>query len=113
MKTLTTERVKAIATLAVTLFSTVNAGLALAGINTLPFTSDQVSAAVYGVLSVVTTFYAWWKNQNLTSAAVVGQQTTSAIKANAVKDGGTTTTVTGATAATDTEVTQAFANPES
>ena len=39
---LTGERLKAIATILVTLYSLANAGLNLAGVNTLPFTDEQV-----------------------------------------------------------------------
>ena len=44
---LTGERLKAIATILVTLYSLANAGLNLAGVNTLPFTDEQVSAAIF------------------------------------------------------------------
>lgn len=80
MRQLTKERIKAIATLCATLLASVNAGLALAGFNVLPFTSDQVNAAVSGVLGFVLTVYAWYKNQNLTSASVQGQHVIKSVK---------------------------------
>lgn len=80
MKQLTKERVKAIATLCATLLASVNAGLALAGVNALPFTSDQVTAWVSGVLGVVLTVFSWWKNQNLTAASVQGQHVVRSVK---------------------------------
>ena len=71
---LTGERVKAGVTIVVTLYALVNAGLSLAGINPLPFTDEQVSASVFGVIGIAGTIYGWWKNQNITSASLAGQQ---------------------------------------
>ncbi len=56
-------------TIVVTLYALANAGLSLAGINPLPFTDEQVSASVFGVIGIVGTIYGWWKNQNITSAS--------------------------------------------
>lgn len=74
------ERAKAIATLIVSLYSMTSAGFALAGHNPLPFTTDQVSAGVFSVLSVLSVLYAWWKDQNLTEAAAAGSVVTRSIK---------------------------------
>ncbi|KFI65881.1 phage holin [Bifidobacterium cuniculi] len=74
------ERAKAIATLAVSLYSMISAGCALAGINPLPFTTDQVSAGVFSILSVISVIYAWWKDQNITEAAAAGSVVTRSIK---------------------------------
>lgn len=59
-------------------------GLSIAGISQLPFTSDQVSTAITGVIAVIASIYSWWRNNNLTGAAVQGQQLTNAIKANII-----------------------------
>lgn len=77
----TVERTKAIILLIVQLFSVAQTGLSIAGISQLPFTTDQVSTAITGVIASV---YAWWRNNNLTGAAVQGQQLTNAIKANII-----------------------------
>ena len=77
---LTGERLKAIVTILVTLYSLANAGLNLAGVNTLPFTDEQVSAAIFAVIGVCGTIWGWWKNQNVTSAALAGQQLVDALK---------------------------------
>ena len=77
---LTGERVKAGVTIVVTLYALVNAGLSLAGINPLPFTDEQVSASVFGVIGIAGTIYGWWKNQNITSASLAGQQLVDALK---------------------------------
>lgn len=77
---LTTERVKAIVLLIVQLYSIAQTGLSLAGISQLPFTSDQVSTAITGVIAVATSIYAWWRNNNVTEAAFAGSQLTRSIK---------------------------------
>lgn len=89
---LTVERTKAIALLIVQLFSVAQTGLSIAGISQLPFTSDQVSTAITGVIAVIASVWAWWRNNNVTTAAVQGQQLTNALKANIVA---TTTDTTG------------------
>lgn len=84
---LTGERVKAGVTIVVTLYALVNAGLNLAGYNTLPFTNEQVSATVFSVVGVIGTIYGWWKNQNITSASLAGQQLVDALKKEGVVNG--------------------------
>ncbi|MFR7651087.1 MAG: phage holin [Eggerthella lenta] len=90
---LTVERTKAIVLLIVQLFSVAQTGLSIAGISQLPFTSDQVSTAITGVIAVIASVWAWWRNNNVTTAAVQGQQLTNALKANIVAT--TTDTTTG------------------
>ena len=84
---LTGERVKAGVTIVVTLYALINAGLSLAGINPLPFTDEQVSASVFGVIGIAGTIYGWWKNQNITSASLAGQQLVDALKKEGVVNG--------------------------
>ena len=84
---LATERVKAVVTIVVTLYALANAGLNLAGYSTLPFTNEQVSATVFSVIGVVGTVYGWWKNQNITSASLAGQQLVDALKKEGVVNG--------------------------
>ena len=84
---LTGERVKAIVTILVTLFSLANAGLSLAGFNPLPFTDEQVSATLFAVVGVLGTVYGWWKNQNVTYASLAGQQLVDALKKEGVVNG--------------------------
>ena len=84
---LTGERVKAVVTILVTLFSLVNAGLSLAGFNPLPFTNDEVSTTLFAVIGVIGTIYSWWKNQNITSASLAGQQLVDALKKEGVVQG--------------------------
>lgn len=84
---MTGERVKAIVTILVTLFSLANAGLSLAGFNPLPFTNEQVSATLFAVVGVIGTIYGWWKNQNITSASLAGQQLVDALKKEGIVNG--------------------------
>lgn len=84
---LTGERVKAVVTILVTLFSLANAGLSLAGFNPLPFTDEQVSTTLFAVAGVIGTIYGWWKNQNITSASLAGQQLVDALKKEGVVHG--------------------------
>lgn len=84
---MTGERVKAVVTILVTLFSLANAGLSLAGFNPLPFTDEQVSATLFAVIGVIGTIYGWWKNQNITSASLAGQQLVDALKKEGVVNG--------------------------
>lgn len=84
---LTAERVKAGVTIVVTLYALVNAGLSLASINPLPFTDEQVSASIFGVIGIGGTIYGWWKNQNITSASLAGQQLVDALKKEGVVNG--------------------------
>lgn len=84
---LTGERVKAVVTILVTLFSLANAGLSLAGFNPLPFTNEQVSATLFAVVGGSGTVYGWWKNQNITSASLAGQQLVDALKKEGVVNG--------------------------
>lgn len=92
---LTVERTKAIILLIVQLFSVAQTGLSIAGISQLPFTTDQVSTAITGVIAVIASVYAWWRNNNLTGAAVQGQQLTNAIKANIIATATATDATTG------------------
>ena len=77
---MTVERTKAVVLLVVQIFALAQTGLSLAGISQLPFTSDQVSTAITGVIAVIASVYAWWRNNNLTVAAVQGQQVVNAVK---------------------------------
>ena len=107
---LTVERTKAIILLIVQLFSVAQTGLSIAGISQLPFTTDQVSTAITGVIAVIASVYAWWRNNNLTGAAVQGQQLTNAIKANIIATDATTGTAQAAYAVSDSRGADATAD---
>jgi SPP1 family holin len=107
---LTGERTKAIILLIVQLFSVAQTGLSIAGISQLPFTSDQVSTAITGVIAVIASIYSWWRNNNLTGAAVQGQQLTNAIKANIIATDTTAGTAQVAHAVSDSKGADATAD---
>lgn len=96
--TMTIGRIKSVVLLIVQLYSVVQTGLTLAGFNALPFTSDDVSAAITGVIAVIASVYAWWRNNNMTEAAVEGQKLTDSIKS------GVATAVQGTDTVSDTTV---------
>lgn len=107
---LTGERTKAIILLLVQLFSVAQTGLSIAGISQLPFTTDQVSTAITGVIAVIASIYSWWRNNNLTGAAVQGQQLTNAIKANIIATDTTAGTAQAAYAVSDSRGADATAD---
>lgn len=69
------ERIKAIITIVVT------AAVNIANIYGWAIDVDTTLSAVLTIASAVTIAYSWWKNQNLTTAAVEGQAVTNALKA--------------------------------
>lgn len=77
---LTVERVKSIAGIVAALYFVVNTVLSSFGINPLPFTNDEVSAAVSSVGAVVMTVVVWWRQNVITKAANDGHKLTAAIK---------------------------------
>ncbi len=48
--------------------------LVMAGYSPLPFASEQFEFVVTGAITVFYSFYAYWKNNNLTRAAVKAQK---------------------------------------
>ena len=46
-----------------------------------------MSASVFGVIGIAGTIYGWWKNQNITSASLAGQQLVDALKKEGVVNG--------------------------
>ncbi|MCI1831796.1 MAG: SPP1 phage holin family protein [Bifidobacterium sp.] len=102
---LTASRIKAFATLAVTLLAQANTVLSLMGKPALPFTSAEVEAAVSGTLGAIGSIYVWWTTSVVTSAAQAGNQVTKALKAGATDTNSETITTATATAAdTDPEI---------
>lgn len=77
---MTVERTKAVVLLVVQMFTLAQTGLSLVGISQLPFTSEGVSTAITGVIAVIASIYSWWHNNNVTEAAVQGQQVVDGIK---------------------------------
>ena len=48
--------------------------LVMAGYSVIPYSSDQVEHFVTGAFTVVTSFYMYWKNNNITRAAIKAQE---------------------------------------
>ena len=53
----------------------INTILTLTGKNPLPYSSEEIEAAVTVILQVVATLWAWWKNNSFTLAARIGDET--------------------------------------
>ena len=49
----------------------VNQGLTISGRNPLPFTNEEVGQ---GVSMIVTSLWAWWKNNSFTQAAIAADE---------------------------------------
>ena len=82
--TLMQERVKSVAAIIAALYFVANTILGSFGINPLPFTNEDVSAAVSSVGAVVMTVVVWWRQNVMTKAASDGHRLTTAIKTGQV-----------------------------
>ena len=82
--TLTMERVKSVAAIAAALYFVLNTVLGSFNVNPLPFTNEDVSAAVSSVGAVVMTVVVWWRQNVMTKAANDGHRLTTAIKTGQV-----------------------------
>lgn len=71
---LNTERIKAIITIVIT--AIVN----IANIYGYAVDTDSAITIALSALSGITILYSWWKNQNVTKAAVEGQAVINALK---------------------------------
>ena len=82
--TLLGERVKSVAAIIAALYFVINTILGSFGVNPLPFTNEEVSAAVSSVGAVVMTIIVWWRQNVITKAANDGHKLTTAIKTGQV-----------------------------
>ncbi len=69
-----TERIKAIITIVIT------AAVNIANVYGYAIDAEPLITGALSILSVITIIYAWWKNQNVTDAAVEGQKVIDSIK---------------------------------
>lgn len=83
--TLASERVKSVAAIVAALYFVANTILGSFGVNPLPFTNDEVAAAVSSVGAVVMTLIVWWRQNVITKAANEGHQLTMSIKQGQVE----------------------------
>jgi len=58
--------------------------LALFGHSPLPFSDDQINAGVSTVLTVLASFWTWWKNNSFTKMAIQADHYKKSIKKQAV-----------------------------
>ena len=65
----------------------VNQGLMLAGYSVLPITDEQVSELLTLGFTVVTSVWAWWKNNSFTEAAIVADEIMHDIKSGEIEVG--------------------------
>lgn len=77
---MTAERVRSIVAVIVTTYALVQSILAARGINPLPFTSDQVSTAVFAVIGLAGSIYNWWTHNAVTIEAYKGKLLTQSLK---------------------------------
>ena len=82
--TLVVERVKSVAAIVAALYFVINTILGSFGVNPMPFTNEEVSAAVSSVGAVVMTVVVWWRQNVMTKAASDGHKLTTAIKTGQV-----------------------------
>ena len=76
MLTLKNERITAIVTVAVQIFLLVQSILTAAGKNPIPLDETTLSEVLTYSLTAAWSVWAWWRNNNMTSAAVKGQLVT-------------------------------------
>lgn len=81
---LASERVKSVAAIVAALYFVLNTVLSAFNVNPLPFTNDEVSAAVSSAGAVVMTVVVWWRQNVMTKAANDGHKLTTAIKTGQV-----------------------------
>ena len=78
--------IKAVAALAAEVVLIVNMVLQAMGKPAVEIGTEQVSMAVNAVLTAVMTLYCWWKNQNITKDAVMGQEIINGLKSGDIDE---------------------------
>ena len=69
---------------ALVLLSIVNRILLMAGVNTLPFTDEEISALIGDIFMIIVMLNAFWKNNSFTAAALAADK----VMKNLRKQGG-------------------------
>lgn len=80
------ERTKAIIRLAVQMVLLINMGLTLAGKNPLDIDETALTDCLTTIVTVASSIWVWWKNNNMTKAAEYAQKSLKALKADFVDD---------------------------
>jgi len=57
-----------------------NQVLALFGHSPLPFSDDQINEGVSTVLTILASFWSWWKNNNFTKESILAQHHLNSLK---------------------------------
>ncbi len=68
-----TERVKAVIRIVALFITAINALLVAKGISPLPFNESLVTEVACYILAGIVALWNWWKNNNITDAAIEAQ----------------------------------------
>lgn len=74
MSILAQERLAAVVTVIVQMVLLINAFLTAAGKNPIPLDENAISETLTYFVTVAWNVWAWWRNNNVTKAAVEGQK---------------------------------------
>lgn len=80
MLKLRNERISAIVSVIVEVFLLINAILTAMGKDPIPFDATAATEMLTYIVTIGWSVLCWWRNQNITRAAVAGQMTTNAEK---------------------------------
>lgn len=72
---------EAITTLILSVVTIVNLCLQLKGLPAITIPQEDLSVTINAILAAVFGLYAWWKNNNITKSACIGQEVINALKA--------------------------------
>jgi SPP1 family holin len=81
------ERTKAIIRLIVQMVLLINMGLTLAGKNPLDIDETALTDCLTTIVTVASSIWVWWKNNNMTEAAAYAQKSLQALKTDFTDDG--------------------------
>jgi SPP1 family holin len=81
------EKTKAIIRLIVQMVLLFNMGLTLAGKNPLDIDETALTDCLTTIVTVASSVWVWWKNNNVTEAAAYAQKSLEVLKSNPTDDG--------------------------
>lgn len=81
------ERTKAMIRLIVQMVLLINMGLTLAGKNPLDIDETALTDCLTTIVTVASSVWIWWKNNNVTEAAAYAQKSLEVLKSNSTDDG--------------------------
>lgn len=59
---------------AILLFALINQALTISGRNPLPFSEDEFGQFISFALTLVSSLWAWWKNNSFTQSAIIADE---------------------------------------